>query len=707
MSRGLGSVPGLEQALAAQELLFWTFDVRSGVLGLSRRHLPPDPLDPALRAQFVSLFSAADQGTLTRSIMACLRTSSPLDLDLELHYPSGAAHWIQISGVLDPDAPAGQPRLYGMARNVTAHKREQLELAQREAQLQAVLAQDVLGIVLRDLSGQVLLHNPHALRTTPELLAEAPELGGAVGEVLRQLEREVLGTRRAHSSELSLERAGRTSRVALTLSPYWQDGDLRGTVTFIQDVTRRRSLELLSTQYARQLEERVVERTLELHRLSDHLRYAAEYDDLTGLLNRGAFLREVQATLDLLSPLPTPEMPGAESDGDVFVLALIDLDRFKWINDRLGQARGDALLTQVAQRLRLTLGSGQLLARLGGDEFAALLRVPSAAQVQGRLDQLQSTLALPFLVGDRDVQISAGLGVVVVEGQQDAGHLLREAGIALTGAKSGRGGSNVVFRPWMREQHLLRLRLRDDLRHAAARGELTVHYQPVLNLGTGAAESVEALVRWQHPVHGLIGPGEFISIAEEHGLITDLDLWVLREACRFTRPLIRGGQLRRLSVNFSPLHFDHAGLTEQIEHVLDEEDFPAAALTVEITEGLFMRDHRLADTVLRELLGRGVQVAADDFGTGYSALSYMQNLPLSALKIDRSFVIGTRFPAIVHSIVDMAHTLNVQVVAEGVETEQQLGALRQMRCDYGQGYLFSRPLTPEHLIGWLAAHRAE
>ncbi|WP_050920700.1 putative bifunctional diguanylate cyclase/phosphodiesterase [Deinococcus gobiensis] len=686
MPSDLSDVTELERALAAQELLFWTVDVRTGVLGISRRRLPPQAMDPALCAQFVGLFSPGDQDLLSRTVTACVRQGGPLDLDLELHYPSGTAHWIQLGGALDPDAPAGQPRLYGLARNITAHKREQLALAQREAQLQAVLAQDVLGIVLRDLEGRVLLHNAHAQQATPELLE---------GDLLRSLEREVIATGRPHSSELDLRGEG-PARVALTLIPYRQGHDLRGTVTFIQDVSRRRSLELLSAQYARQLEERVVERTLELHRLSDHLRYAAEYDELTGLLNRNAFLREVQVALDLFP---------AEGGTDVLLLTLIDLDRFKWINDRLGQARGDALLVQVAQRLRLTLGSGQVIARLGGDEFAALLRVPSAGQVQGRLDQLQGTLALPFLVGDRDVQISAGVGVAVVGDQQEAGHLLREAGIALTGAKSGRRGGSVVFRPWMREQHLLRLRLRDDLRHAAARGELTVYYQPVLNLRTGEAESVEALVRWQHPVHGLIGPGEFISIAEEHGLITDLDLWVLREACRFIRPLIQEGHLRRLSVNFSPLHFDRAGLTRQIEHVLHAEHFPASALTVEITEGLFLRDHRLAGRVLRELRGRGMQVAADDFGTGYSALSYMQNLPLSALKVDRSFVVGTRFPAIVHSIVDMAHALNVQVVAEGVETEQQLGALRQMHCDYGQGYLFSPPLPPERLLDWLAAHR--
>ncbi|MFC5847531.1 putative bifunctional diguanylate cyclase/phosphodiesterase [Deinococcus petrolearius] len=703
MNRDLGSVEDLERALAAQEPLFWTVDVRSGALGVSRRRLPPDAMAPALCAQLTALFSARDQDTLARTVAACVRSASPLDLDLELHYPSGTAHWIQLGGTLDPDAPAGQPRLYGLARNITAHKREQLALAQREAQLQAVLAQDVLGIVLRDLDGRVLLHNPHARRATPELLAGTPDPGGLTGALLRRLEREVLDTGRAHSGELDLERAAGPVGVALTLTPYWQGGELRGTVTFIQDVTRRRALERLSAQYARQLEGRVLERTLELRRLSDHLRYAAEYDDLTGLLNRSAFLREVQATLERPDPV-SPDAPPT-GDPDVLVLALIDLDRFQWINDRLGQSRGDALLAQVARRLRLTLGPEQLLARLSGDEFAALLRLPSAAQVQGRLDQLQGTLALPFLVGDRDVQISAGLGVVVVEGQQDAGHLLREAGIALAGAKASRQGGNVVFRPWMREQHLLRLRLRDDLRHAAARGELAVHYQPILNLHTGAVAGVEALVRWQHPVHGPVGPGEFIAIAEEHGLITDLDLWVLREACRFTRPLVRGGQLRRLNVNLSPLHFDHAGLTAQIEHVLAEEDFPASALTVEITEGLFLRDRHLADTVLRELLERGVQVAADDFGTGYSALSYVQHLPLSALKIDRSFMAGTHFPAIVHSIVNMAHLLNVKVVAEGVETEQQLGALRQMRCDYVQGYLFSRPLPPGQLLGWLAARR--
>ena len=420
--------------------------------------------------------------------------------------------------------------------------------------------------------------------------------------------------------------------------------------------------------------------------------HAYLHDSLTGLPNRALFSYRLAYAV-------------AESQGRAGSVAVVvlDLDRFKSVNDGLGHEAGDDLLVAVSERLRTEGRDAELVARFGADEFLAFFtsRDGDAERLAVRFASgVQAALGEPFVVEDIEVFLGASAGVAVSDGTTEATVLLANAESAMYQAKHRGGSAFETFGESMRIEVVDRMTTEHSLHRALERSELMLHYQPVVDIHDHVPVGVEALVRWQHPEQGLMAPYRFIPVAEESGLIIPIGAWVLEEACHQLRAWQQEGPSTvrgSVEVNLSARQIDHPDIVATVERILATTGLPAASLTLEITESALMRDAAGALDVLRALKEIGVALAIDDFGTGYSSLSYLQRFPLDILKVDKSFVdeLGTGNGGgeeIVSAVVTLAHALGLKVVAEGVETEPQLAVLRDLACDYAQGYLFSRPV---------------
>jgi diguanylate cyclase (GGDEF)-like protein/PAS domain S-box-containing protein len=432
-------------------------------------------------------------------------------------------------------------------------------------------------------------------------------------------------------------------------------------------------------------------------------------DPLTGLPNRLLFADRVGRLIKHAKRLKDY----------LFAVLFLDLDGFKMINDSLGHQVGDQLLVGVASRLekclRATdtvarLGEGFIVARMGGDEFTVLLedlKDPGDAKLAA--ERLMKAVTSPFMLGGREVFTSLSIGIALSNpGYEQAEDILRDADTAMYRAKSMGKARYEIFDADMRASVVARLQLETDLRHALEHGEFYNVYQPIVSLAAGQIVGFEALLRWQHPTRGLLGPEEFIRVAEETGLIRDLGWWNLREACRQMtkwRADYRAYSQLTMSVNLSPKQFLQPNLAEDIGSLLRELHLPPQALKLELTESTVMGDPSAAIEMLQQIKSLGISLAIDDFGTGYSSLSYLHRFPLDTLKIDRSFIsnIGNgRDTEIARTILPMALNLHLDVVAEGVETIEQLVLLKKLQCKYGQGYYFSKPLSAEEAGSLLA-----
>jgi diguanylate cyclase (GGDEF)-like protein/PAS domain S-box-containing protein len=403
----------------------------------------------------------------------------------------------------------------------------------------------------------------------------------------------------------------------------------------------------------------------------------------------------------------------------LFAVLFLDLDGFKMINDSLGHLAGDQLLVGVASRLekclRATdtvarLGEGFIVARMGGDEFTVLLDdLKHSDDAKQAAERLMKAVTSPFMLGGREVFTSLSIGIALSNsGYEQAEDILRDADTAMYRAKSMGKARYEIFDADMRASVVARLQLETDLRRALEHGEFHNVYQPIVSLASGQIVGFEALLRWQHPTRGLLGPEEFITVAEETGLIRDLGRWNLREACRQMaewRADYNAYSQLTMSVNLSPKQFLQANLVEDIESLLRELNLPPQALKLELTESTVMGDPSAAAEMLQQIKSLGIGLAIDDFGTGYSSLSYLHRFPLDTLKIDRSFIssIGNgEDTEIARTIFPMALNLHLDVVAEGVETIEQLVLLKKLQCKYGQGYYFSKPLSAEAARSLLA-----
>ncbi len=429
-----------------------------------------------------------------------------------------------------------------------------------------------------------------------------------------------------------------------------------------------------------------------------HRAHIALHDQVTGLPNRTLLLNRLSEELDATGREDGPRRAAVSSR---IALILLDLDRFKVVNESLGHAAGDLLLAETGRRLVAAARSTDTVARLGSDEFGILLgTVRSVREAERVATRIQAALAEPFDLEGVDVMVGASMGIAV--GLPEDAHpvdLVREAEIALHRAKSDPVRKIIVFNPEMRIQTIERADLEHDLRRAIERSELRLHYQPLVDLHTGHVLGVEALLRWEHPERGLVAPLSFIPLAEETGLIHPIGRWVLETASHqlrdWQRRLPAAAHLQ-MSVNLSARQFAEADLIGTIAAILDHAGLRPEDLELEITESVVMDQTEASIERLRGLRALGVHLVLDDFGTGYSSLAYLRRLPLDTIKVDRSFVMGLGSdPAdlpIVQAVIALAHGLGIDVVAEGIETTTQLESLRRLACDRGQGYLFSRPL---------------
>ena len=554
---------------------------------------------------------------------------------------------------------------------------ENLHRSERRFRSLVQNASDVIAVT--DAGGGILYISPAVhtmLGYTPEDLVGTfafdfvhPEYTSTAQRFLLDVLTDRRGSRRI---EVKAKHAdGTWRRLTINGTNMIPDQSVGGVVINIRDVTERTTLE-------------------------EQLKYQAYHDPLTKLPNRTLFRDRLQESL---------------SDGRTPAVLFLDLDDFKAVNDSMGHAAGDDLLNEVAERLLGCLRPDDIAARLGGDEFAVLVQdavnVEDAAKVAERVIEM---LSRPFRVHGKDLSVHGSIGVATTSSARDtADTLLRDGDVAMYMAKGRGKGRYEIFDPAMREEIINRLQLRADLERAIERKEFLIHYQPTVKLASGEVTGLEALLRWNHPVRGLVPPGDFIPIAEETGLILPIGTWVLKEAVQQAKiwQARYDGDLS-ISVNLSAAQLQHTDLVSEVAQVVEEEGLDPHSLVLEITESLLMYDMEETKKKLAQLRSTGVRVAIDDFGTGFSSLSYLHRFPVDVLKVDKSFIddINTDADkaALARAIIKLGETLNLETVAEGIEEETQADYLRMCGCKVGQGYFFTRPLDSRSMEAFLSEH---
>ncbi|MGB7895540.1 MAG: EAL domain-containing protein [Microcoleus sp.] len=475
-----------------------------------------------------------------------------------------------------------------------------------------------------------------------------------------------------------------------------------------EEIEARKEAEAALQKLTSELEERVASQTAELRQAYNELQQAqvqllereeklghdAFHDALTELPNRAWFMNRLQQAIDL----------SYKREDYLYAVLFIDLDRFKVVNDSLGHLVGDQLLKSIARQLQVCLRHTDAVARFGGDEFVILLEDIKDIDEPNRVaERIQNQLRQPFNLNNYEVFTDISIGIIVsTMGYDRPEDVLRDADIAMYYAKAQGRGRYEIFDPAMQTVAMTRLQLENDLRRAMALQEFCVHYQPIVSLSTGQLSGFEALVRWYHPSGRMYPPAEFIPVAEETGLINELGWWVLQEACHQisiwqqqfpqTPPLA-------INVNLSPVQLKQVNLVNRIEEILQQTGFPSYCLKLEITESCILETVSREEKMLKQLKALGILLCIDDFGTGYSSLSRLHEFPIDTLKIDRSFVsrigLDNSGVEIIQTIVTLARSRGMDIVAEGIEMPTQLQKLRELGCELGQGYLFSRPVDSE------------
>ena len=474
------------------------------------------------------------------------------------------------------------------------------------------------------------------------------------------------------TTELRMEHADGTLRhIELVLKNLTDDPAVEGVVVNYRDVTQRRALE-------------------------DELRHQAFHDSLTGLANRALFMDRLEHAVSRKRRFGHP-----------LAVLFVDLDDFKTVNDSLGHGEGDRLLVSVAERLSRALRTGDTIARMGGDEFAVL--VEDATDADAPLEvaaRILACLGPPFRHAGKELYVRASVGISTWDSTDEtADDLIRNADMSMYTAKANGKNRIEVFEPSMHAAVLARLALKGDLERAVERHEFFLQYQPIVRLADRRITGVEALLRWRHPQRGVVGPLEFVPIAEETGLIVPLGLWVLEQACRQAIAWDATPQTRglRMSVNVSARQVERPEFVDEVRAAVEATGIAAGRVTLEFTESVIMTDTDRTLATLAGLKQIGVRLAIDDFGTGYSSLSYLRRFPIDELKIDRSFIAGLSTDAsqraMVRSVVELSETLGLETVAEGVEDDAQLASLRTLRAALGQGFLFSQPLNAADIAG--------
>jgi diguanylate cyclase (GGDEF)-like protein/PAS domain S-box-containing protein len=603
-----------------------------------------------------------------------------------LHRDGGTA-WVRNESVLIEDEASGSRYWQGFMLDITERKRAEQKIRDAE-QRYRTLVEQIPAVTYID-----PVDDPHTSLYT------SPQIEQMLGYTPQEWQTEKLWPKRLHPDDRERVLAADERFEAGGGEPFREEYRLLAKDDSV--VWVREEAVLVRDEAGEPLYWQGVFYDLtERKALEERLHYQAYHDPLTDLPNRRLFM-------DRLGQALRRTMRGHHQVAVLFM----DLDGFKVVNDSLGHEVGDLLLTVVAQRLRRCLRPEDTLARFGGDEFVVLIEaLDDPVQAVQAAERITEELRGPFIMEGRDLYVIASIGISLGDARtHDPAALLREADTAMYRVKDG-GGDFSVFNPAMYDWAFSRLEVENDLRRAIEEEEFIVHYQPMVDLQTGELWGMEALVRWDHPERGLLEPSEFVPVAEESGLVIPMGEQVLREAC--FRAKERQEDSSRIpplmmSVNLSALQLSRLDLAETVERVLGETGFEGSRLTLDVTETVYVKVLAGNTAILDRLRGLGVRFSIDDFGTGYSSLSYLKRLPADAIKIDKAFVAGVgkdvEDTAVIRMIIELTHTLNLEVIAEGVETEEQARLLREMGCDFAQGYHFARPLPPEDIPALLSS----
>ena len=666
----------LKDAQRIAQLGHWELDLTTDRLGWSEEVLRIVEMDAASAPQgwadFLALVHPDDLALVNEAFTSSVRDRRLFDMDYRILFSDGRSKWVHGRCVTQYDADERPLRAIGTVQDVTAQRsaEEQLSLAA------SVFENSLNGVVITDAEARIVKTNEAFSRI----------LGYSCEEILGK--KTSLFSSKRHSKSFyrqlwtTLEREGQWQgeiwdrRKDGQIVPLWQN------ISAVHD-RKGRIKHFIGVCYD----------LSEQKRSAEHIRHLAYHDALTDLPNRESFSDCCKQALE-----------HARGGGKPLFLLFLDLDRFKYVNDSLGHPIGDALLRAVAQRLKGSLRHTDIVARQGGDEFIVLLQgLKSRRDAELIARKLLAALTRPFHVQGYKLDVRSSIGVSCYPGDgEDAATLIKNADLAMYRAKEEGRGNFRFYEAHLTEQAKERLFLEGELREALKRDELSVYYQPQLDLSDGRLIGCEALLRWRHGTRGMIPPDKFIPIAEDTGLIVPIGEWVLYVACRQASAWLRSGRgAYRVAVNLSGVQIERCNIVATVDRVLAETGLPPQYLELEVTETYVMRHAQQSIRILEGLRALGVTLAIDDFGTGQSSLAYLKRLPLDKLKIDRSFITdiphGENEAAITRAIVALGHSLRLKVLAEGIETQEQAAFLKELQCEEGQGYYYGRPMDADSL----------
>ena len=613
------------------------------------------------------------------------RTGDDFEEEYRIIRPDESICWVRVRAFPVRDVMGKVNRFVGIAEDITKRREAEEALRKSEEQFRLTFEMAPIGMAISSLNGKFERVNQalcDALGYSQEEL-----LGVSFADIShpedwdahRNLEQKLI---EGEESNFQIEKRfiAKNRRIVDTLLKVLVVRDPDGKPLHfnnqIVDITERKSME-------------------------KQLLHDALHDALTGLPNRALFMDRLQQQLKR----------SQNKSSYLFAVLFLDLDRFKVVNDSVGHLIGDKLLIEIARRLEKSIAPTDTVARLGGDEFTILLEnISSKLEATLVAESIYQTLSFPFQIEGYELFTTASIGIALSSvGYEKPEEIMRDADLTMYSAKEQGKARYEVFDNSLRDRALQRLELETDLRRAIERQEFEVYYQPITSLKLGTLSGFEALVRWNHPIKGRIQPGDFIPICEETGLIIPLSNWLLKDACRTTREW----QLKypehpaiRMSINLSGQQFRESQLIEKVESVLEETGLEGKSLKLEITESTLIDNLEQVTDIILHLRTKEIQFSIDDFGTGYSSLSYLHRFPVDTIKIDRSFISQMQADdnsAIVKAIVTLAHMLNMDVIAEGIETTSQLAQLRLLQCEYGQGFFFSKPLSKSEAEALIAS----